>query len=285
MKVWTIALVGRPNAGKSTFLNTLLEEKVSLVASSPQATRRSIRGIYQDDEKQLVFVDLPWYHHGESAMSRALIKEFEKWLRKVDVILHFVDSSRSTGSEQQALEERLSYITQTPIITVYTKSDRKTLQWDKDKDIFITSSDRSSYRVLVDHIVKYLSDSDPLYADDYYTDQDIYTRASEVIRECVIEELKEELPHAVAVDVTQFDRDPDGKTQSIFAYIIVESDSQKGIILGKGAQRLVEVREKARAHLDVIFGTHTKLFLRVKVVKNWRKNESFIRQVVFGEGR
>ncbi len=134
-------------------------------------------------------------------------------------------------------------------------------------------------------ITQHLPEGDLLYGDDYYTDQDIYTRASEVIRECVIAELKEELPHAVAVDVTQFDRDPDGQAQSIFAYIVVESDSQKGIILGKGAERLVEVRELARAHLDQIFGVHTRLFLRVKVVKNWRKNETFIRQVVFGEGR
>ena len=284
IKVGIVGIVGRPNAGKSTFLNALIGENVSLVASSPQATRRSIKGIYQDEDSQIIFIDLPGYHKTESVISRALMKEFESWLRNVDMILHFIDPSRPSGEEQSSLQERLSFLSNKPVFTVYTKSDLRSIQvipvWET---IFrISSNDPVSFWPLLSSIKDRLTVWEPLYDEDYYTDQDIFIRASEIIRQQVIENLQEELPHAVAVDVTQFDIDEDGKAQSIFAYIVVESDSQKGIILGKQASRLVEVREKARLILNSVFDRHTRLFLRVKVVKNWRKNEQFINEVVFG---
>lgn len=149
------------------------------------------------------------------------------------MVLHFIDPSRPSGEEQSSLQERLSFLSTKPVFTVYTKSDLRAIQTiPSGGTVFrISSNDPTTFTTLLSSIKDQLVIGDPLYDEDYYTDQDIFIRASEIIRQQVIENLQEELPHAVAVDVTQFDIDEDGKAQSIFAYIVVESDSQKGIIL------------------------------------------------------
>lgn len=278
-KVWYIAIIGRPNAWKSTFLNTLLWEKVSITSNIPQTTRKRVLAIFNDAESQIIFFDTPGIHKHAKEFNQQLNQEAIKSMRQAEWVLYFIDASREYGDEEKYIEELLEYIN-TPILKVYTKSDLPTKITKKswDQSVEISSVEKKWFEVLLQKIKQFLPLWHPYYPDDYYTDQDIYFRISEVIREKVFLHTKEELPHSVYIEIGELDDTPE--ILKIQAYIYTESESQKYIVVGRSGSLVTKIGTEARMDLEAIFGKKVFLSLRVKVMEKWRKNEKIIKKIL-----
>ena len=290
-KVWYIAIVGRPNVGKSTFLNALIGEKVSAVSSRPQTTQRTIPGIYTDEAKgvQMIFLDTPGIHHewGEqygSEKSRdihdRINSEAFASLREADVILRLVDPTRPQGAEDERIDEVISF-SRAPVIRVETKGDLPKGYLGRDIDIAIDSMNRKGFDELISKISEYLPEWDYLYSPEYYTDQPMDLRITEVIREVLFSELGEEVPYASYVEVAQIEEKLEGREPmlAIQAYVNVETESQKVIVIGKWGKKIQEIGTRSRLILERIFGKKVFLALRVKVHKNWRKDQKALDKI------
>ena len=206
MKVGFVALVGRPNAGKSSLLNAVIGEKVSIVSAAPQTTRKTIKGIFTDDEMQAIFLDTPGLHEGGEILIEAINAQAKKSLDQADIILRLIDMSRAPGEEDARIDMLLSRVNK-PILTVYTKSDLARAR-KVPKDAIIVSNTDGTYDQLLAEIAHQLPEGPMLYDADYYTDQDLYTRISEVVREQAFLQLDDEIPHALFVEVESLDETP-----------------------------------------------------------------------------
>ncbi len=275
-KVWYIALIGRPNTGKSTFLNALIGEKVSIVSSRPQTTQRTIMGIHTHDGGQMIFLDTPWVHESIQEINEYINTQAYKSLNSADVIVRFLDPTRPHGEEEKKIDTVLATLTK-PIIRVETKKDLPCGYHHPKIDVHISSSTREWFDALIEKIQPYLPEGEYLYDPEYYTDQDMELRLSEIIREQLFLCLGEEVPYASFVEITEIE-DTEWLLR-IMAYINTESDSQKYIIIGKGGKKLSEIGMKARMHLEDIFGKKVFLALRVKTLKNWRKNKAILEKL------
>ncbi len=278
-KVWYVAIIWRPNTGKSTFVNTLIGEKISITTNIPQTTRNKILAIFNDSESQIIFFDTPGIHESAKDFNKEINSQAISSLRDAEVVLYFIDSSRVAGSEEEYIEKILEN-TQNPVFKVYTKMDLDSkIQIPKWENIFAISSLREEW---FDELMLAIKEKLPLgptlFPEDYYTKQNLYFRISEIVREKLFEELKEELPHSVFVAVEEIE-DTD-KLKKISAYIYAETDSQKYIIIGKGGSLLTKIWKNARLELEEIFWQKVFLSLRVKVKKNWRKDEGFIKKML-----
>lgn len=275
-KVWYVALIGRPNSGKSTFINALIDEKVSIVSTRPQTTQKCIKWIYNDEDSQIIIFDTPWVNEGKEEFFIHLKWRVIDSLKNADIVVRFIDSTRTTWAEEDLITLILSNVDK-PVIEVYTKIDLlkekqlSGIQIDKFK---ISSINKSWFEPLLSEIKKNLK-SWPLYYDeDYYTDQDYETRISEVIREKIFLNFKDEVPHSVFVEIGEIEDKPE--ILRIQAYIYVNSDSQKLIIIGKNANALTNIGTLARMDLEEIFGKKVFLALRVKVMPKWKKNKKLL---------
>lgn len=279
-KVWYVAIIWRPNAGKSTFVNTLIWEKIAITSNVPQTTRNKILAMYNDDDAQIIFFDTPGIHESRKTFNSEINNQALSSLRDAEVVLYFIDSSRDTGKEEEYIDNILTKIN-TPVLRVYTKRDlRARIDIPTGKDIFeISSEDKSWFTELVDDIKTRLPVWPLLFPEDYYTKQDIYFRISEIIREKLFHELKEELPHSVFVAVEEIEND-EKWMKRISAYVYTETDSQKYIVIGKWGTLITKVWMAARIELEEIFDQKVFLSLRAKVRKNWRKDEWFIRKML-----
>jgi GTPase len=308
-KVWYVAIVGRPNVGKSTFLNALIGEKVSAVSERPQTTQRAIPGIYTDEERwlQIIFLDTPGIHNDEGeqygsqkswAIHERINSEAFGALREADVILRLVDPTRPTGAEDARIDEVLSFARQ-PVIRVETKQDLEKWYLGRDIDYRIDSIHRAGFAELIDGIMPHLPEWPYLYTSDYYTDQSTELRIQEVIREVLFEELGDEVPYACYVEIgTIEDKNPDTDWAldptippakyikkdkrpmlSIQAYINVEAESQKVIVIGKWWAKISEIGTRSRLILERIFDKKIYLALRVKIHKNWRKDPKVLEKL------
>ncbi len=280
-KVGYVAIVWRPNTGKSTFVNTLIGEKISITTNVPQTTRNKILAIFNDSESQIIFFDTPGIHESAKDFNKEINGQAISSLRDAEVILYFIDSSRHRGSEEEYIEKILEN-TNNPIFRVYTKSDlqAKIDIPDGENTFTISSVQEEWFDELMLAIKKLLPTWPTLFPEDYYTKQDIYFRISEIVREKLFEELKEEIPHSVFVAVEEIEEDEIKKMKKISAYIYAETDSQKYIIIWKGGALLTKVWKNARLELEQIFDQKVFLSLRVKVKKNWRKDEGFIKKML-----
>jgi GTPase len=279
-KVWYIAIVGRPNAGKSTFLNALIGEKVSAISSRPQTTQRTIPGIFTDEDRhiQMIFLDTPGIHQDaneqygsqKSDDIHTLINaQAFAGLREADVILRLIDPTRPYGAEDERIDTALSFSNK-PIFRIETKQDlEKGYLW-KNIDYKIDSVNRVGFEALIDAIAEKLPEWPYLYEADQYTDQTMDLRITEVIREILFEELGEEIPYACYVEIGSIENT--GTMLKIQAYLNVEAESQKLIVIGKWGKKIAEIGTRARLVLERLFGKKVFLGLRVKVDKNWRKN-------------
>lgn len=288
-KVWYVAIVGRPNAGKSTLLNALIGEKVSAISHRPQTTQRSIPGIFTDEEKgiQIIFLDTPGIHNNEweqfgsqkrHDIHERINSEAFSSLRQADVIVRLLDPTRTYGEEDERIDDILSKVTQ-PVLRIETKQDMDNKSYPQKKvDIRIDSIGRIGFEELLEKISALLPEGPFLYDADYYTDQPMDLRIQEVIRERLFLELWDEIPYASYVDVEQIEND-DTNLMKIQAYINVESDSQKVIVIGKWGKKIQKIGTEARIVLEEIFGKRIFLALRVKVHKNWRKNEQVLEKL------
>jgi GTPase len=288
-KVWYVAIVGRPNAGKSTLLNALIGEKVSAISHRPQTTQRSIPGILTDEEQgvQIIFLDTPGIHNhsGEQYGSQKVYDINERInseayasLHSADVVLRLLDPTRTYGEEDERIDALLTKI-DTPIIRIETKQDLENKSYpQKWVDLRIDSVARTGFDTLLAKIATLLPEGPYLYEVDYYTDQPMDLRIAEIIRERLFLELGDEIPYASYVDIEQIEND-DPDLMKIHANIYVESDSQKVIMIGKWGAKIQKIGTEARVVLEEIFGKRIFLALRVKVHKNWRKDQKVLDKI------
>jgi GTP-binding protein Era len=279
-KVWYVAIIGRPNAGKSTFINELIWEKIAITSNIPQTTRNKILAMYNDDESQIIFFDTPGIHESKKAFNAEINHQALSSLRDSELVLYFIDSARETWPEEEYIADILTKIN-TPVFRVYTKCDLRPVidipTWD---DVFeVSSKDKSGFSGLIDSIKTKLPDGPILFPEDFYTKQDIYFRISEIIREKLFHNLKEELPHSVFVAVEEIEDDAKW-VKKISAYIYTETDSQKYIVIGKWGTLITKVWKLARLELEEVFWQKVFLSLRAKVRKNWRKDEGFVKKML-----
>ena len=278
-KIWYVAIVGRPNTGKSTFVNTLIGEKISITTNIPQTTRNKILAIFNDSESQIIFFDTPGIHESAKDFNKEINSQAISSLKDAELILYFIDSSRTRGSEEEYIESILEN-THNSVFRVYTKIDlQPKTDIPKWENIFAISSVKEEWFDELMLAIKAKLPTWPiLFPEDYYTKQDIHFRISEIIREKLFHELKEELPHSVFVAVEEIEDTK--KMKKISAYIYAETDSQKYIIIGKWGSLLTKIWKNARIELEEVFDEKVFLSLRVKVKKNWRKDEGFIKKML-----
>ncbi len=278
-KVWYVAIIGRPNVGKSTFINSLLDEKVSITSNVPQTTRKRVLAIYNDDESQIIFFDTPWIHKNEKTFNEKINKQAITSMREADVVLYFIDSSRPYGEEEKHIEELLEFV-HTPIIKVYTKLDLETKVQISEDELFVKISSLTKvwFQELLNATKKYLPTWHLYYPEDYYTDQDIYFRISEIVREKVFLHTKEEVPHSVYVEIEEIEETPE--LLKIQAYVYTETDSQRYIIVWKNGSLVTKIGTESRIDLERIFEKKVFLSLRVKTMEKWRKNDKIVNGIL-----
>jgi GTP-binding protein Era len=279
-----VCLVGRPNVGKSTLLNRLVDSKVAIVSDKPQTTRHAVRGILTLPEAQIVFVDTPGLHRPKDALGRRLNDIAHQNLRDVDEIVFVLDASARIGAGDAYIARALAG-TGTPVICVVTKADlvlppkllsqieaaRALGDWN---DVLTTSSPRGTgISDLVRALVDGLPEGPQYYPPDSVSDQPQALAISEMIREKVLELLSEEVPHSVAVVVDEIEPGDSPDVLLVTASIYVERDSQKGIVIGRGGRMLREIGTRARPEAEELLGSRVFLDLRVKVEPNWPRRE------------
>jgi GTP-binding protein Era len=282
------ALIGRPNVGKSTLMNHLIGQKIAITSEKPQTTRNRIQTVYTDQRGQIVFLDTPGIHKAKNKLGEYMVNVAESTLKEVDVILWLVEPSTFIGAGERHIAEILGKV-KTPVILVINKID--TL---KDQDEVLTYMD--AYRKVCDFaeivpvsalrnrntekmtelIFKYLPYGPQYYDEDTVTDQPMRQIAAELIREKALRLLEEEIPHGIAVTIEAMKERKNGMFD-IEANIVCERESHKGIIIGKGGSMLKKIGTAARIEIENLMGAKVNLQLWVKVRKEWRDSELYMK--------
>ena len=283
-----VALIGRPNVGKSTLLNYLVGQKVAIMSPQPQTTRNKISGIYTDDQEQIVFIDTPGIHKPKNKLDDFMDKSSYSALDEVDVVLFMVEPEPA-GKGDQYIAELLKKIKK-PVFLVINKIDKvhpdellsiidsyKNLG-DFAEIVPISASQGNNVSELIKTIAKYLPEGPQFYDADQLTDRPEYFIVAELIREQVLKLTHEEVPHATAVVVDRMRNHEGGKLQ-VEATIYVERPGQKGIIIGKKGQMLKQIGIAARQEIEALLGEKVNLRLWAKVQKNWRSDPVFLKSI------
>ena len=282
-----IAIVGRPNTGKSTLMNCLLGEKVSIISDKPQTTRNRIRGILTLPEAQLIFIDTPGIHKPLHRMNELMVNTALGTYGEVDVILFLVEATERPGAGDRFIIDSLAKVT-TPVFLVINKVDlvpkERVLPLIQEfsglhpfAEIIPVSALKQDLGGLVDTIVKRLPAGPKYFPDDQYTDQPERFIVAEIIREKVFELTKEEIPYSTAVVIEQMLEEPE--LTRVHATIFVDRDSQKGIVIGKHGALLKEIGTRARLDAEKLLGVKVFLQLWVKVKKGWREDDRMLRNI------
>jgi len=292
-KTALVAIIGRPSSGKSTFLNTASGEKVSIVSPVPQTTRNAIKGIVNTSYGQLVFIDTPGYHDSEKKLNLKLRTIAEETLIDGEAVLYIIDSTREPGTEEEKTAALLKPYANKTVVAI-NKTDLKESRPEKtrafvktqlpeipDSRIFEISAEKD---ININDVLKALYEFAPiqehLYPEEYYTDQEVDFRIAEVIREQAMNRLHEELPHAIYVDIADMEWRKNGKELWVRAFLVVERDSQKGMVIGKGASMIKTIRIESIKTLRQIFDYRIDLDLQVKVNKNWRQKDVILTKLL-----
>ena len=277
-----VTFVGRPNVGKSSLTNALVGEKVAITSPKPQTTRHTLRGIVQREDGQIIIVDTPGMHRPRTLLGERLNALVQATLGDVDVIGFCLPAGEKIGPGDRFIAEQVQGF-RAKKIAVVTKTDLAsqaqiaeqllavTALADWDLVIPVSAQTGDQVATLADEILALLPISEPLYGTDVKTDEELEDRIAELIREAALEGVRDELPHSIATLVDEMVEREDGLLE-IYASIFVERDSQKGIILGKGAARLRSVGERARSEIEPLLGRRVFLSLRVKVAKDWQRD-------------
>ncbi len=278
-KVWYVAIIGRPNAWKSTFVNSLIGEKISITTNVPQTTRKRVLAIYNDNNSQIIFFDTPWIHKSERKFNEKINDVAISSFKDAEVILYFIDSSREGWEEEKYLRTIVDMVNK-PVIKVYTKIDLKAkINIPECEDcVKISSISKVWFNNLLEKLKNHLKNGPLFFPEEYYTKQDIYFRISEIIREKTFLHTKEELPHSIFIWVEEIEEKDD--ILKIVAYIYTESDSQKYIVIWKSWKLIWQIWKESRLELEDIFWKKVFLALRVKVKKNWRKDDKIVKQIL-----
>ncbi len=291
MKSGFVSLIGRPNTGKSTLLNTIITEKVAITSDKAGTTRNIIQGIYNEEGYQMVFVDTPGIGKPISRLGRALNKEAISLTKDVDVILFVVDIAAGFGKGDKFILEMLKN-EDIPVILVLNKIDRvqnKEELLDKInevKDYYsfseivpLSAMKNDNVDRLIDVIKKYLTDDVKYFDDDEFTSSSSNFMSSEIVREKILNSTEEEVPHGITCYTTKFENKKD--IINIFVDIIVDRDSIKKIIIGKQGNKLKNIGIEARKDLEKLFGKKVYLETYVKVVENWKDKEKYLSELGF----
>ncbi len=293
LKTAIVTIIGRPSAGKSTFLNTACQEPVSIVSPIPQTTRNAIKGIVNTSYGQLIFIDTPGYHDSEKKLNLRLKNVTESNLDGIDCLLYVIDSTREPGEEevhtaqlvQKLAGKTVVAINKTDLPTARPAKIRKFLETQlpqiPQERIFEMSAQKD---IGINEILKALYDispvAPPMYDEESYTDQDLSFRIAEIIRGEAINRLQDEIPHAVYVDIADVEHRSNGKKIWVRAFLCVERESQKGIVIGKGASKIKEIRTAASRKINEIYMQKIDLDLQVKVDKNWRQRDYTLNKLI-----
>ncbi len=292
----TVSIVGRPNTGKSTLLNYILKEKITIVSEVPQTTRYKIRGIFTDERGQIVFIDTPGMHISKHRLGKFLFNQINEAIEGCDLIIHLVDTTELTGQEERLMVEKLKGI-KVPIILGLNKIDAnpKFLDsyiklWEEEKNKKITELTNdlilmplsalrgTNLDKLIDTIFSHLPEGDLLYPEDIISDFPQRLALADIIREKLFLFLRKEVPHSLAVYIDQMEKRTD-KLIYIHAVIIVERASQKIIVIGRGGQILKEAGQKARQEIELLLEKKVFLETTVKVKPDWRQNPQILREL------
>ena len=283
-----VAIVGRPNVGKSTFMNYVLGQKIAIMSDKAQTTRNKIQGVYTKDDAQIVFLDTPGIHKPKHELGEFMVKSAYSALKEVDAVLFMVNVSEKRGPGDDFIIEKLKGI-KTPIFLVLNKIDLVTpevllerVESYKDALDFagvfpISVLQGNNVNELMEALINALPEGPQYYPADQITDHSEYFVVSELIREKILQLTQEEIPHSVAVTVDKMQKDEFDKVH-VYANIIVERKSQKGIIIGKGGRLLKEIGTRARRDIQQLLGNKVYLELWVKVEKDWRKRKSNLQE-------
>ena len=288
-----VAIVGRPNVGKSTFMNYVLGQKIAMMSDKAQTTRNKIQGVYTKDNAQIVFLDTPGIHKPKHELGEFMVKSAYSALKEVDAVLFMVNVSEKRGPGDDFIIEKLKGI-KTPIFLVLNKIDLVTpevllerVESYKDALDFagvfpISVLQGNNVNELMEALIEALPEGPQYYPADQITDHPEYFVVSELIREKILQLTQEEIPHSVAVTVDKMQKDEFDKVH-VYANIIVERKSQKGIIIGKGGRLLKEIGTRARRDIQQLLGNKVYLELWVKVEKDWRKRKSNLQEYGYKE--
>ena len=284
-----VSFVGRPNVGKSTLMNALVGEKIAITSSKPQTTRHAIRGIVHRPGGQVIIVDTPGLHRPRTLLGSRLNDLVASTLSDVDVIAMCVPADEKVGPGDRYIASHIASFPNAKRVAVVTKTDdqkpeviaERLIEVDQlgEWEAIIPVSAQSGHQleVLVAELLARLPESPPLYDDSHTTEQTEENRISELIREATLEGVQDELPHSIAVTIDDIET-ANGLT-TIYANLFVERDSQKGIIIGKGGQKLKDIGSRARAEIEQMLGTKVHLSLMVKVSKEWQRDAKKIERL------
>ncbi len=272
-----VALLGRPNAGKSTLLNRLLGQKLAIVTAKPQTTRSRILGILSRDDAQLLLLDTPGFHESPKALNRLLNEVVDDVAEDCDVAVILVEGRRGWDAGHDALRERFA-ARGAPALVVATKGDLGAPPPDLPADLQLSAKTGEGVEAFVDALVERLPEGPPYYDAEQVTDRSMRFLAAELIREAVFEALEQELPYETAVEIEAFD-ESDPELTRIRATLLVEKKSQKGMVVGKGGQMVRRIGTAARHALAEMLETRVYLDLRVKVEPRWTKRPNRLKSL------
>ena len=281
-----VAIVGRPNVGKSTFMNYVLGQKIAIMSDKAQTTRNKIQGVYTNQDCQIVFLDTPGIHKPKHELGNFMVESAYSALKEVDAVLFMVNAAEKRGSGDDFIIEKLKEI-KTPVFLVLNKIDlispdelldrvesyQETIPFAGIIPISVLQG--NNVQELMTTLTNHLPEGPQYYPSDQITDHPEYFVVSELIREKILHLTKEEIPHSVAVTVDKMQKDEFDKVH-VYANIIVERPTQKGIIIGKGGKLLKEIGVRARKDIEQLLGNKVYLELWVKVEKDWRKKKSHL---------
>ena len=289
MKSGFVTIIGRPNVGKSTLLNQILGQKIVIATDKAQTTRKRIKGILTENRGQIVFVDTPGVHRPLNKLGEFLMDEAKFALPDADLILFLVDGSEPAGKGDKWIVENLLKTTKIPVILVMNKVDKiknqqkieenllsyKTLFEENITVIRISAKTGRNKDTLLDNIYKKLPNGELLYPEDVVTEETMRDISEEIVREKILVNTSDEIPHSVAITIDKYEETDD--IDKIYATIYCEQKSQKGILIGKGGNLLKKIGTEARHELEKIVGKKVFLSLKVKVEKDWRKKDKILK--------
>lgn len=286
-----VAIIGRPSSGKSTFLNTVCEGKVSIVSKVPQTTRNRIRGIVTKLQGQLVFLDTPGYHDSDKKFNLHL-RDLAKWsVDDADIVLYMIDSTRKAGKEEEAVAA-LVKTAGLKLVCAMNKMDDPGSDMPGTRAFLnallpetpvreISAKSGTNVAELIELLLEMSPEGPEYYPSDLYTDQEPEFRITEIIREKAILNTRDEIPHAVYAEIADAEFNEDKSELNVRAFLVTERDSQKGMLIGKGAVMIKKIRLDAEKDLNDIFPYRINLDLQVKVDKNWRQHDALVKKLVF----
>ena len=281
-------IIGRPNVGKSTLMNSIVKEKIAIVSEKPQTTRNRIMAIATKDDAQIIFIDTPGIHKPKNKLGEYMLKAAEDTLKEVDVILYMVQADAAIGTGERKIIERFEQI-HTPVILIINKIDLLTkedilpvIQQYQSLYAFkviipISALHQDGIEIISEEITKLLPPGPKFFPDDMITDQPERQIVSEMVREKVLHHLAKEVPHGIAVEITSMHQDEQKKIIKIGANIYCEKASHKGIIIGNKGEMLKKIGSLAREDIERLLGSKVFLELWVKVKKDWRNSTFFVK--------